>query len=47
MGLIRPTLGIVSFKYFDRSETRRDRAKITLAGQHDRPRHGPKIIFLF
>ena len=25
------------FQYFDRSKTRHDRAKIGLAGQHDRP----------
>ena len=25
------------FQYFDRSKTRHDRAKIDLAGQHDRP----------
>ena len=38
VSLIRPTLLIFLEKYLDRSETRRDRAKITLAGQHDRPR---------
>ena len=38
MGLIWLTLHVLDFlhKYPDRSETRRDRAKITLASQHDR-----------
>ena len=35
--LNRETLQNKHFQYFDRSKTRHDRAKIGLAGQHDRP----------
>ena len=43
VSLIRSSYYCVFFQHFDRSEERRDRAKISLAGQHDR--HRSQIYF--